>query len=160
MNTVERFWAKVDMSGECWEWTAALFTDGYGVFKVGGRNRGAHRYSAMLHFGMFDRRIVVCHTCDNRKCVRPDHLVLADHEWNAKDREAKNRGSDANKVTCPAGHAYTDENTYIIPSTGARQCRICRTKRDRARRASGVRRVADREYQRLRYLAARQETTT
>jgi hypothetical protein len=153
MSVVDRFWSKVDTSGECWEWTASVVPSGYGSFRTGRTNTPAHRFSAMLHFGMFDRRVVVCHTCDNRKCVRPDHLVLADHAWNARDRERKSRGADANKTACPAGHDYTPENTYVIPSTGARQCRTCRTDRDRARRASGVRRAADREYQRNRYAA-------
>jgi hypothetical protein len=158
MNAVDRFWMKVDTSGECWEWTAALVRSGYGVFSVGGRNIPAHRFSALLHFGPFDRRVVVCHTCDNRKCVRPDHLVLADHKWNAQDREAKGRGADASKTKCPVGHDYSPDNTYVIPSTGARQCRICRADRDRARRASGVRRAADREYQRNRYAALAEVT--
>lgn len=157
-NEYERFWSKVIITtpDKCWEWTGATVPAGYGSFWDGTRNLPAHRFSAIIaNNRTLESSQVVCHTCDNRKCVNPHHLVIADHKWNAQDREAKGRGADANKTHCPAGHAYTDDNTYIIPASGARQCRECRRQRDKARRESGVRREADRLYQRKRYYALR-----
>ena len=120
----ERFWAQVDKSGECWEWTGPLFTTGYGSFYIGKVRWRSHRYSALLYYGPYEQNVIVCHTCDNRKCVRPDHLVLADHDWNAKDREAKGRGAGRRKTHCPNGHEYTDENT-LYTKKGHRKCREC-----------------------------------
>lgn len=37
------------------------------------------------------------------------------------------------RTHCPKGHPYDAENTYRIPSTGARCCRICRREFDRRR---------------------------
>ena len=39
----ERFWAKVDRSGDCWLWQGSRYTNGYGYFHVGGTTRGAHK---------------------------------------------------------------------------------------------------------------------
>lgn len=139
-----RFWSKVDQSGECWEWTGALTSDGYGSLHIGGESRKSikpHRYSAMLHFGMFDRRLFVCHTCDNRKCVRPSHLVLADNAWNQRDMASKGRGRGQDQTECVHGHPLSGENLHIR-SNGRRECRKCRyIRKERHRvksRAGGV----------------------
>ena len=99
MDNAERFWAKVDKTGECWEWTASLSTDGYGQLAINGRMFSAHRLSYMMNHPLTidllegHREIFVCHRCDNPKCVNPAHLFLGSGADNAKDREAKGRGN-------------------------------------------------------------------
>lgn len=88
-----RFWGKVLRSEECWEWNGALSHDGYGHYRCGGKVAGAHRYSYLLHNGPIPDSLLVLHHCDNRKCVRPDHLFLGTHQDNAKDRCAKGRSA-------------------------------------------------------------------
>lgn len=92
----ERFWAKVDKSGECWLWTGARFTaTGYGqvCVKANGRRRlfSAHRMSYELTYGPVEDGLFVCHTCDVRLCVRPDHLWLGTCADNLQDMVAKGR---------------------------------------------------------------------
>ena len=92
----ERFWAQVDRRGpsECWEWTGHRGPTGYGLIKLPGNGAPRvhpSRLSAIIHFGMFDRRLLVLHRCDNPPCVNPAHLFLGTHTDNMRDMVAKNR---------------------------------------------------------------------
>jgi predicted DNA-binding protein (UPF0251 family) len=88
----ERFWSKVDQSGDCWEWTGATVSYGYGVIKMprNGRMWRAHRVAWLLTVGDPGDRLVL-HRCDNPPCVRPDHLFLGDHRANTRDAMTKVR---------------------------------------------------------------------
>ena len=93
----ERFLAKVnkDTSTGCWEWTGATTRGDYGVIgkKVGHKKwqtARAHRVSYELYKGPIGD-FCVCHTCDNTKCVNPDHLFLGTVKDNMRDRVSKGR---------------------------------------------------------------------
>jgi len=89
----ERFWPNVDKSGDCWEWTGVMFKNGYGKVFYEGQSRGAHRVSAVLA-GMDVEGTYVCHHCDNKRCVKPDHLFLGSNKDNQDDMVVKRRGYD------------------------------------------------------------------
>ena len=93
-----RFWDKVDKDTDsgCWEWTGALDSPGYGRIKVGNKLDGAHRVSWIMHNGPIPKHdsyhgTCVLHKCDNRKCVRPDHLFLGVAKDNTQDMMQKGR---------------------------------------------------------------------
>jgi hypothetical protein len=89
----ERFWEKVDKSGDCWVWTASKHAFGYGQFGFtpGERPIGSHRASWLLHNGPIPGGLHVLHSCHNPACVRIDHLYLGTPADNMRDVEIANR---------------------------------------------------------------------
>ncbi len=127
---MERVWAKVDPSGDCWEWTGAKGRTGYGLVWSERRVRGAHRvvYEALV--GPIPDGMQIDHLCRNRACVNPDHLEAVTRQENIR------RGFRVQKMTCPQGHPYDESNTYRFD--GRRYCRAChavysRENKERAR---------------------------
>lgn len=92
-TAADRFWPKVQKTGNCWEWQGSRNAKGYGQFITSYRRAtAAHRWSYEARYGPIPSDMVVCHRCDNPPCVRPDHLFLGTDMDNALDREHKGRG--------------------------------------------------------------------
>ena len=95
----ERFWRKVNKEAPngCWEWTGTLYQNGYGQLRVGSvgvdrRMIQVHRFSFELHKGTLGGSLCL-HTCDNRKCVNPEHLYAGTALENMRDRTVRGRAS-------------------------------------------------------------------
>lgn len=131
-SITDRFWAKVDRSGECWLWTASVRRDGYGNFNRGSGDGwvSAHRFSYELHHGPIPARLLVLHSCDNRRCVNPSHLSLGTHRDNTRDAITKGRFRcgefQSAKTHCVHGHAFDADNTIVSQRSGRRPERSCR----------------------------------
>lgn len=92
-SEVDRFWELVrqDPTG-CWEWQGGYYVTGYGRFAPQQYAQyRAHRYMWSVIYGAIPPGRWVLHRCDNRRCVRPDHLFLGDRQDNVDDAVAKGR---------------------------------------------------------------------
>lgn len=142
MPRTKAFWSQVrrESGTGCWEWTGSTIPKGYGQFRYDGDNELAHRISWAIANGPIPDGVMVCHHCDNRICVRPDHLFLGDAFDNMQDMVAKGRHYQRSQTHCVRGHAFTAENTRVDTQQRGyrqRQCRECcreATRRYRSRK--------------------------
>ena len=90
LREVEKDDYMVDPTTGCWVWTKAV---DHGRPKVREDNKTIymHRRSYEMSKGPIPEGMCVCHTCDNKRCVNPDHLWLGTQLDNMIDKSAKGR---------------------------------------------------------------------
>ena len=75
-----------------------------------------------------------CHRDDNTDNNHLDNLYWGTPAQNSRDAVNNGRCWKTKITHCPRGHEYTEENTYITPSSGHRTCRACIIERGEAKK--------------------------
>lgn len=83
----------------CWEWQGSKVTGGYGNLTFRCESMYAHRASWIVHFGPIPVDQNVCHRCDYRSCINPEHLFLGTQEVNLQDMINKGRKVQSSILT-------------------------------------------------------------
>lgn len=92
-----RFWNYVDKTNDCWNWTAAVNTYGYGCFWWNKKQHQSHRVSWFIAYGTHPADCLL-HICDNPKCVNPSHLKEGSQVDNMADKKHKRRQAFGEKM--------------------------------------------------------------
>ncbi len=118
MPADDRFLSRITESGDCWLFDVNTVS-AYKTFKHQGREWRAHRWSYTRFVGPIPDGLQLDHTCENKSCVRPEHLEPVTNAENQRRRVMR-------AVRCKNGHDLTAPGAYRLTSTGARFCKQCR----------------------------------
>lgn len=90
-DIASRFKSRVVESEGCWIWVGSVGSRGYGQMRCNRKQKTAHRLAWELANGEIPTGLHVCHRCDNKLCVRVDHLFVGTAADNMHDRDRKGR---------------------------------------------------------------------
>lgn len=123
----------------CHLWLGAICPTGYGRISIGPkasrRYKRAHRISWEVHRGPIPGGLLVCHKCDVRSCVNPDHLFLGTHADNCADMMRKGRGRPGYH---PRGTVLTSLTSAVLNPALAREIRLSAESAGRVAKRLGV----------------------
>ena len=90
---MEKLLSRLEKTDTCWLFKGTIRPDGYGTVKVGRKGKSwlAHRLAWLVFNQEINDTLLVCHHCDVRHCVNPNHLFQGTHKDNTRDMMLKGR---------------------------------------------------------------------
>jgi hypothetical protein len=91
LSLKERLLKKKKIKKSCWEWQGFIMPNGYGRMSFKGKDQYVHRLSFAAFIGEIPKGKIICHSCDNRKCINPKHLWIGTFKENTQDACTKGK---------------------------------------------------------------------
>lgn len=107
-------YAKRDPISGCHIWQKPPNSNGYGQLRIKQKTTSAHRLSWAARHGRIPAGMVVCHRCDEKLCINPDHLFLGSQGDNMADLKAKRLHRSEARAEPGADGTTNDEATIRI----------------------------------------------
>ena len=80
---MERFFSRVEKTDSCWIWKGGTRgKNGYGAIKIDGKTVSVHKYAYTKLKGEIPDKHDISHTCNNKLCVNPDHIIAITRKQN------------------------------------------------------------------------------
>ncbi|MEV7606108.1 HNH endonuclease signature motif containing protein [Paenarthrobacter sp. NPDC089322] len=95
----------------CWSFSGRINPDGYGTITVDREPYLAHRASYEQWVGPIPKGHVIRHTCDNRMCINPEHLLTGLPRDNTRDAQERHRLANGERHGM---HKITDDEVNSI----------------------------------------------
>jgi hypothetical protein len=97
----------------CLLWLKCVGNNGYGNIRIAKRTWTTHRLAWHAAFGPIPDGMHVCHKCDVRSCLNPNHLFIGTNADNVADMVAKGRVQRA-KGSQSSGAVLTEDVVLAI----------------------------------------------
>ena len=127
----------VDPITGCWKYIK-LSSNGYGKIYVYGKHMPAHRFSYETFVGPLDPTLEICHTCNCKSCINPDHLRQDTRSSNSIDksyafahRSQKLTPNQVREIKIALQNPYFGINNDLAEKYGVNNCLISAIKKGR-----------------------------
>lgn len=113
------YYSEPGLKDGCRVWTGTLSGSGYGQMWWQGRMQSAHVLSWFNGAGFMPRPgKIICHHCDNPRCIEYDHLFMGTQSDNRNDMYQKGRGADRKGEVHPLSKLTAKEVLAIRDAKG------------------------------------------
>lgn len=104
----------------CMEYLGCVQANGYSRATISGHTDYGHRHIYRLMKGVISAGLDVRHTCDNRRCINPEHLLLGTRLDNMQDAVARGRQARGSRLPHTKVSALVEAEIVALAKAGVK----------------------------------------